>query len=102
MVAGYFSQVSGRGIFGAFLGTVPRQSERLVTQLRRMRAGYVKKNRRPGVNCLSVVVFVVVVSFLYAYVITSYRSYLVVIILIIIIIIIAMYITSTFVCDMIF
>jgi hypothetical protein len=65
-----------------------------------MRVGYIKKNSRPGVNCLSVVV----VSFLYAYVITSYRSYLIVItiLIIIIIIIIAMYLTSTFVCDMIF
>lgn len=54
-------------------------------------------------NYLSVVVVFVVVSFLYACVITSYRSYLIVIIiLIIIIIIIAMYITSTFVCHMIF
>ena len=106
LIAGHFSQVSGRGIFGAFLGTVPRKSELMVTQLPRRRVGYasIKKNSRPVVNYLSVVVVVfVVVSFLYACVITSYRSYLmVIIILIIIIIIIAMYITSTFVCHMIF
>jgi len=105
LIAGHFSQVSGRGIFGAFLGTVPRKSELMVTQLPRRRVGYasIKKNSRPVVNYLSVVVVFVVVSFLYACVITSYRSYLIVIIiLIIIIIIIAMYITSTFVCHVIF
>jgi len=94
LIAGHFSQVSGRGIFIAFFfWTVPRKSERVVIQLRRMRVGCIKKNSRPGMNCLSVAVFVVV-SFLYAYVITSYRSYLIVItiLIIIIIIIIAMYV----------
>jgi len=100
LIAGHFSQVSGHEIFGAFffLGIVPRKSEQVATQLRWRRVGYAKKNSRPGVNCLSVIV-----SFLNACVITSYRSYLmVIIILIIIIIIIAMYITSTFVFDVIF
>jgi hypothetical protein len=53
------------------------------------------------VKCQSVVVFVVV-PFLYAYVVTFYRSYLIMITILIIIVIIIMYITSAFVCGMIY